>query len=178
MTTPEEITIHGGVVRVIDAHVLEGSRYNRIKAENQIRHLSVHYQIDGINSPGPRDALLVSIVSGIQPEWLKNTGVDEAGPPVSIDFLAVSAEACTDKPYNVGKQRPAIKSESARIDEDDSQFDMLHMSTIQRGSTTRLHLTMTDESSHKLHASVVMSKGQVTQMIAHLLVLYQRLNEN
>ena len=175
---PEEISIHGGVVHVTDASIIGQSRFNHIKAEDRQKGISVHFRPDGIDAPGPREALLVAIISGIKPAWLetKRTGVD--GPPVDIHFRAISAEACTDKPYDVGESRPAIKSSVARTDEDAGLADMLHMSTVERGSMTRLQLTMTDESSHVLHASVIMSKSQVTQMIASLLVLYERLQED
>ena len=174
----EEVSIHGGIVYVTEARVKANSRYNRIKADNPRRDLSVHFNFntDGITAPGPREALLVPVISGIQPKWLL---LPEAGEePVDIHFRAISAEACTDRPYDVGEERPAIKSTVARSDEDSGLSDMLHMSTIKRGHMTRLQLTMTNESSHVMHAGVIMSKGQVTQMIASLLVLYSRLHED
>ena len=172
----EEVSIHGGVVRVTDANVIGASPYNRIKAENPQKNLSVHFRTDGETAPGPREALFVAILTGIYPQWLKEPTAGEK--PVDIHFRAISAEACTDKPYDVGEGQTAIKSQYARSDEDAGLSDMLHMSTIEHGHMTRLQLTMTNESSHVLHASVVMSKGQVTQMIASLLVLYTRLHED
>ncbi len=172
----EEVEVHGGVVRVTDASVVGRSTYNRVKADNLQRHLSVHFQTDGATAPGPREALFVAIISGIYPQWLKEPMAGEK--PVDIHFRAISAEACTDRPYDVGEERPAIKSTVARSDEDAGLSDMLHMSTVERGHMTRLQLTMTNESSHVMHAGVIMSKGQVTQMIASLLVLYTRLHED
>lgn len=176
----EETSIHGGVVYVTDAHVMANSRYNRIKATNPRRDLSVHFTTEGINegisAPGPREALLVHIISGIQPKLLLKPEAGEE--PVDIHFRAISAEACTDRPYDVGEERPAIKSTVARSDEDSGLSDMLHMSTIERGRMTRLQLTMTNESSHIMHAGVVMSKGQVEQMIVSLMLLYPRLHED
>ena len=174
----EEVSVYGGIVRVTEAKVVGSSRYNLIKAENRQQGLSVHFRPDGLVAPGPREALLVAIVNGIKPAWLdaKRTGVD--GRPVDIHFRAISAEAGTDKPYDVGGKRPAMKSSVARTDDDANLSDMLHMSTIERDNMTRLQLTMTNENSHVLHAAVVLSKGQVTQMIATLLVLYERLHED
>ncbi len=180
----EEVSIHGGVVRVTDARVLSNSRYNRIKADNSQNDLSVHFTTVGETAPGPREALLVHIVSGIHPTWLQVSGYatsdDEVVPVEAADihFRAISAEACTDKPYDVGEERPAIKATLARSEEATGLFDMLHMSTVERGNMTRLQLTMTNESSHIMHGGVVMNKSQVTQMIASLLVLYSRLHED
>lgn len=172
-----EINIHGGVVRVTDASVMRGSRFNRIKAINNHKNLSVHFTTDGVTAPGPREALLVTIISGIHQEWLESA-VSSDERPVDINFSAVSAEVSQDKPYHLGQDNCAIKSTYARADEEEEVSDVLHMSTVERDHMTRLQFVMTNESGRALHAAVVLSKGQVTQMIAALLVLYSRLHED
>ena len=159
----EEVSIHGGVVRVTDASIVGHSIYNRVKAEDRQKRLSVHFQTDGITAPGPREALLVSIVSGINPRWLQISDGPEEPGPVDIHFQADSTE----------KFDPHMDDGSRA-----AQHDVFHMTEVARGNRTRLHLAMTDKSSHTVHADVVLNKYQVTQMIASLLVLYSRLHED
>ena len=148
----EEVQVHVGVVRVTDASILGRSTYNRIKADNLSQHLSVHFQTDGGNAPGPREALLVAILSGIRPHWLQDG--DGAHDKVIIDFQAVSAVPR------------------------DGNFDVFRMSTVEHGSAlNRLRLTMGNESGSLVHTDTELSKGQVTQMIAALLALYPQLRE-
>lgn len=153
----EEVIIQGGVVRVTDANVVGASRFNRIKATNNHKNLSVHFTTDGVDAPGPREALLVAIISGIRLEWLRPK--DDASR-VEINFEAVSAEPRSAPKEAVGK------------------IDVFHMTTVKRGNMTRLHLGMTNQSQSELHGAVLMSKGQVVQMIAALLALYPILHED
>ncbi len=157
----EEVEVHIGVARVTDAKVLAHSRYNRIKADNSQGDLSVHFVTDGINAPGPREALLVAIINGINPRWLQISNADEEPGPVDIDFEAVSAI------FHGGP-----------FPERANQHDVFHMTEVTHGNMTRLRLSMTNESGSTVHAHTELSKGQVTQMIASLLVLYSRLHED
>lgn len=158
----EEVSIHGGVVRVTDASVIGQTIYNRVKAENFQGRLSVHFQTDGVTAPGPREALLVAILSGVHPQWLETHGVGgDTEAPVDINFRADSAV-----------------TRGGNFPERATQTDAFHMSEISSGHKTRLHLKMTDMSANTVHAVAVLNKWQVTQMIAALLALYPRLHED
>lgn len=154
----EEISVYGGIVHVTEAKIVGHSRYNFIKAENHQRSFSVHFRPDGLIAPGPREALLVAIVSGVPAKWLMKPDAGEE--PMRIDFEAVSAE-------------PRTAPSKA-----DGMVDMFHMTTVKRNNMTRLHLSMTNQNKSELHGTILMSKGQVTQMIASLLVLYEQLHED
>lgn len=155
---PEEIIIHGGVIHVTDASIIGQSRFNHIKAEDRQKGISVHFRPDGIFAPGPREALLVAILSGVPAKWLMKPDAGEE--PMRIDFEAVSAE-------------PRTAPSKA-----DGMVDVFHMTTVKRNNMTRLHLSMTNQNKSELHGTILMSKGQVTQMIASLLVLYEQLHED
>ncbi len=150
----EEVSIHIGVPTVRQTR-LQGNGTIEARAETNTAAFSVHYS-QRANGPTVGQRLLVAVLNGIHPEWL---------PPketMPVTFEAVSAE-------NNGLHR---------ILTGDGEFDALHLSAVDRGSATRLCMTMTDESASKLHANVVLNKWQVTQMLAALIAIYPRLHED
>ncbi len=164
----DEITIEGGVVHVTDANIIGHSRHNRIKARNDQRSMSVHYRTDGVRAPGPREALLVTILSGVPLPWLQVSAGPEEPGPVDIDFTAESTE----------KFGSEYMGSSAKDGQRPKQHDFIRMTEVARGDTTRLHMAMTSPGAAVVHGIVVLNKRQVTQMIASLLVLYPRLHED
>jgi hypothetical protein len=130
--------------------------------DNEEAVLSLRYKVYTSDQvPTVREKLLVAVLAGVQPQWLTpptNQPV-EGGPP-PIHWEGVSAV-----PYD---------SDGAR----GGDHDRLHVGQYTNDGMVRLHVGMKNESGHKQHAIVVLSKGQVTSLLAALLAIYPRLEEN
>ncbi len=141
----------------------DGGLFVEVRASDQAEGLSIHYDANTEwgEVPTVQDRLLVAILSGVRPEWLNPpTNQPVEGGPVPITFEAVSAA-----------ERGGIDPVRSR------QYDTLHISTVHNGLSNRLDVSMRDESGSLVHAKVVLSKGQVTSMLAALLAIYPHLEE-
>ncbi len=156
------------VVTLTKAKGYNSERFVEVRAgAHPTTALSIHYtaNMDDGGVPTVQDKLLVAVLSGVRREWLHPiTNQPVEGGEVPITFEAVSANA------RGGANPPRA-----------GQFDTLHFSTVNEkglnGALKRLHVSMRSESGHVVHAAVVLSKGQVTSMLAALLAIYPRLCE-
>lgn len=158
----EKVNIHIGVPPVRQTKLL-GSVGGpiQVRAETHASAFSVHYRQDH-SAPTVGERLLVAVLSGVHDSWLPPARM--SNPPqeeVQIDYRALSAE-------QYGGNDPS-RAEN---------IDVIHMTAVNRGDLKRLHLAMTNMSDSKVHAAVVLTKEQVTQMIAALLAIYPRLHED
>ena len=137
-------------------------KYVEVRAEDQAEGLSIHYPADLLDGiPTVQEVLLVAVLAGVHRSWLHPiTNQPVEGGIVPIIFQAISAN-----------RRGGANPSRAE------QFDTLHLSTVDNGVLKRLDVSMRDESGHTVHAHAVLSKGQVTSMLAALLAIYPRLCE-
>lgn len=184
----EEVSVTIGTPQVVKTEAKPGGV--EIKAYEVVpgtyrqaahRGLSAHYAVRTTDdAPHIGEKLLVAVLSGVHPEWLDpesniwathDRGLEplKVQEPVGITFQAVSA-----KPFN--------SPYPSRND----QHDTLHLEVINDPVTSpsgpfngqaRLRVGMKNESGSIRHAEVVLSKGQVTSMLAALLAIYPRLTE-
>lgn len=166
----EEVSIHIGIPTVHQAKVIGASPYAEVRAETKASSFSVHYRTQG-EVPAVRERLLVAVLSGVRHAWIDDAPGQEQVP---IRFEGVSAlpVAIVDPRISASADDP-LRAE---------QFDTLRFSAATTvadggGHETRLRVSMKDESGDTVHAAVVLSKGQVTSMLAALLAIYPRLEE-
>ena len=137
-------------------------KYIEVRADDPAEGLSIHYEADIDNGvPTVQEELLVAVLSGVNPEWLPDNSVGSTEEPAPITFEAVSSMAS-----------------KVRKNDKENLFDMLHLAVGTHGRMKRLHVSLSDAGRTHLYAAAVLSKGQVTQMIAALLAIYPRLHED
>lgn len=170
----EEVSVTIGLPEVIKTEAKRGGveirAYETIDTNSVVAKsggFSAHYVVGTAdNAPHIGEKLLVAVLSGVHRSWLDIEG-DEA---VDITFQAVSAVAH-------GSNDPSRNQ----------QHDTLHLEVINDPVTppvgpfngqARLLMSMRNESGSVAHADVVLSKGQVTSMLAALLAIYPRLHED
>lgn len=125
--------------------------------------LSIFYDAAHWKVPTVGERLLVAVLSGVKSDWLTVDGEGLRTKSLPITYEAVSTMAHSGSNPSRAKQ-----------------FDTLHFRAGQYpvGGSIRLYVSMKNESGDVAHANVVLSKGQVEGMIAALLTIYPRLEEN
>lgn len=149
--TDEEVSIYIGVPTVRQTKLQPNGD---IEVRSQTFSFSLHHRQRN-QAPTVGERLLVAVLSGVHDEWLP------CEEEVKIDYRADSAE-------QYGGNDPS-RAELT---------DVLRMTAVDRGRTKRLHLAMTNMSESKVHAAVVLTKGQVTSLLAALIAIYPRLHED
>ncbi len=157
----EEVSIHIGVPTVRQTKMLGYTGTVEVRAQTGVSAFSVRYR-QREQVPTITERLLVAVLSGVHPEWLPGDPDDaQSEEPVPITFEAVSAKA-----------RGGNDPSRAEL------FDVLHLAVVSHNRMRRLHVAMTNEGTKTLYSAAVLSKGQVTQMLAALIAIYPQLHED
>jgi hypothetical protein len=156
------------IVKLLKVNPLN-DRKIEVRAETQQRGLSLHYTVGEGIAPAANEKLLVAVLAGIYPEWFASEQAmaawsqDDRDKARPITFTAVSA-----LPRVLGSSIVARHS----------GHDTVHIGTVDPDTgLNRLRIWLRDEDDELL-GSVVLSKGQVTSLLAALLAIYPRLEKN
>ena len=155
----EEVSIHIGVPIVRQTKLL-GHYNTEVRASAKAPAFSTYYYRSQQDGPAPTvgERLLVAVLSGVHPEWL----------PIPHDVIQVP----------IGYKAVSAVSHGGNDPSRANQFDTLRFYQPGRPNLPHLEISMGDESGSVSYATVALTKEQVAQMLAALLAIYPRLNEN
>lgn len=158
----EELTLLTAIPAVTLAKAQPHTHYVEVRAVDDAQDLSVHYQADEGEVPRVHEKLLVAVLVGIDPAWLDpptNQPTEPAQPNIRFEAMSVKSHGGIDP---------------SRAE----QHDTLHIGHATVDGMNRLSVVTTNESGSVNYARIVLSKGQVTSMLAALLAIYPRLHED
>lgn len=131
--------------------------YVEVRADDLVARLSIHYaaDVEAGGVPSVQEQLLVAVLAGVPRDWLHEYGPRRE--KVDIRWEGVSAK---------------LRHGSAT-----SGHDTMHLMTAREDRLVRVNIGMFSEA-RKPVSEVVLSKGQVTTLLAALLSIYPDLEED